>query len=67
MTDELKLEIAIGLLKHIMRERGVTLNPEIKQDLCSAAKAIGCKVEELKEFARPLIQELVDEQFGKSK
>lgn len=67
MNDELKLNIAVGLLKYIMRERGVTLKPEAKRDLGNAAKAIGCTVEELKEFARPLVLEMVEEQFGKAK
>jgi hypothetical protein len=62
-----ELKIAKGLLKYIMRQRGITLKPEAKRDLGNAAKAIGVSVEELKEFARPLVQEMVDEQFGKTK
>lgn len=67
LTNERKLEIAIGALKYVMRQRGVTLKPEAKRDLGNAAKAIGCTVEELQELTRPLVQEMVDETFGKTK
>jgi len=67
LTTERKLKIAIGALKYVMRQRGVTLRPEAKRDLGNAAKAILCTVEELQELTRPLVQEMVDETFGKDK
>ena len=65
MTDQRKLEIATGLLKYILRERGVHLTQNTARELGNAAKAIGVPLAELQEFAKPLVQQLLDEQFGK--
>jgi hypothetical protein len=65
MTDGRKLEIAMGLLRHLMRDHGITLSHDRKMEIEEAARVIGVSVDEVKEFLRPLVQELVDEQFGK--
>ena len=49
-------EIALKLVKHLLRKRGVTLG--------NVAKAIEVPVEELKQFAKPLMQEILDECFS---
>ena len=63
LTTERKLEIATAMLKYITRKRGIHLTENTRRELGSAAKAMGIPVEEVREFAKPLIQELLDEQF----
>jgi len=57
-------EIALQLVKHLMRKRGITLSQDNMRDFGNVAKAIGVPVEELKQFAKPLMQELLDECFA---
>lgn len=63
LTPERKLEIAMAFIKRLMRKRGVHLTGETRRELGNEAKAMGIPVQEVVEFAKPLIQELLDEQF----
>jgi len=65
MTDKRKLEIAMASLKYVMRRQGVHLTSQTKRELGNAAKETGIPAEELLEFFRPLVQEMVDEVFKK--
>jgi len=53
-------EIALKVVKHLMRKRG----QNNMREFGNAAKEIGVPVEELKQFAQPLVQELLDECFS---
>lgn len=63
MTQERELEIAKAMLKYILRKRGVHISGETRRELGNAAKAMGIPVEEVIAFARPFIQEFLDEQL----
>ncbi|TSC94763.1 MAG: hypothetical protein CEN87_297 [Parcubacteria group bacterium Licking1014_1] len=63
--QEYQFEIAIKLLKYAMRKQGVTLSQNNMREIGNVAKAIGVPIEELKQFIRPFVQEMIDEQFGK--
>lgn len=63
LSTERKLEIATAMLKHIMRKRGVHITGETRREIGNAAKAMGIPVNEVVEFAKPLVQDLLDEQF----
>ncbi len=56
-------EIALKLVKYLMRKSGVTLSQDNMRQFGNVAKAIGVPVDELKQFAKPLMQELLDESF----
>ena len=60
-----ELLLAKALLKQVFRERGIMLKPEANREMGNIAKAIGFSIEEVKTFIRPIIQEIVDELFGK--
>ena len=64
MTPQRQGEIALKVLKHILRRRGINLNQEAMRDFGNVAKAIDVSVEELKEFSKPLYQEVLDECFS---
>ncbi len=64
MTPQRQGEIALKVLKHILRRRGINLNQEAMRDLGNVAKKIDVPVEELKEFAKPLYQEILSECFA---
>lgn len=57
-------EIALKLVKYLMHKRGVTLSQENMREFGNIAKATGVSVQELKQFAKPLVQELLDECFA---
>lgn len=57
-------EIALKLVKHLLHKRGVTLSQDNMREFGNVAKAIEVPVEELKQFAKPLMQELFDECFS---
>jgi hypothetical protein len=56
-------EIALLLVKHLIRKRGIMVSRDNMRDLGNTAKAIGVSLDELKQFAKPIIQELLDECF----
>ncbi len=57
-------EIALKMVKYLMSKRGITLSPENMREFGNVAKAIEVPVEELKQFAKPLMQEILDECFA---
>jgi hypothetical protein len=63
MDQKRQGEIAIRLVKHIMRKQGLRLSHNEMRELGNVAKAIGVPVEELKQFTKLLVQELIDECF----
>ena len=65
MDEKRKGEIALALLKYRMRREGIRLNPDIKRDFGNAAKEAGISQDELMEFVKIFIEELLEEAFGK--
>ena len=57
-------EIALKLVKYLVRKRGITLSQDNMREFGNVAKAIEVPVEELKQFAKPLMQEVLDEYFS---
>lgn len=64
MDEKRKGEIALALVKYILRERGVTLSQGHTREIGNISKATGVSVEELKQFAKPLFQEVLDGCFA---
>ena len=60
-------EIALKLVKYALRERGIRLSPENMREFGNMAKAIGVSADELKQFAQPIAQEILDECFAVKK
>lgn len=56
-------EIALLLLKYLMRDHGIKLSLNNMRELGNLAMHIGISPEELKQFAKPLLQEFLDECF----
>lgn len=65
MDEKRKGEIALILLKYRMARSNLRLGPDFKRELGNVAKATGISLDELKEFGRIIIEELLDETFGK--
>ena len=57
-------EIALKLVKYLMRKRSIQLSQDNMRGFGNVAKAIEVPVEELKQFAKPLMQEVLDECFS---
>jgi hypothetical protein len=64
MDDIRKGQIALLLIKHQLREKGVRLTPNFKREIGNEAKAIGISIEEAMEFVEPIVRELVEEMFA---
>lgn len=58
-------EIALKLVKFYIRKQGIQLSQNDIREFGNVAKAIDVPIEELKEFAKPLVQQLVDQWFAK--
>lgn len=67
MTPQRQGEIALKVLKYILRRHGIKLSQEMMRDFGNVAKAIEVPIEELRQFAKPLCQEVLDEYFGKDR
>ena len=65
MDEKRKGEIAQALLKYRMSREGIRLTPDIKRDLGNIAKETGISQDELKEFMKLFVEELLEETFGK--
>lgn len=65
MDEKRKGEIALALLKYKIGREGIRLTPDTKRELGNVAKTIGIPLEELKEFGKILVGELLEETFGK--
>ena len=64
MTEIRKGEIALALIKNQMSHDGLRLN-SFKRALGNVAKETGISLEELLEFNRIIIEQLMEETFGK--
>jgi hypothetical protein len=65
MDDIRKGQIALLLIKHQLREKGVRLTPNFRREVGNEAKAIGVPIEEATEFVELIVRELVEETFAK--
>ncbi len=65
MDNRRKGEIALVLLKYRLGREGIRLIPDAKRELGDLAKATGVPLNELNEFFRLLIEEMLEEAFGK--
>jgi len=65
MDEKRKGEIAMALLKCRIHREGIRLTPDFKRDLGNVAKETGISQNELKEFAKLFIKELIEEAFSK--
>ena len=54
-------EIALKLVKYQMRKEGIRFSNDHTRELGSLAANIGVSLADLKEFMRPLAQEILDE------
>lgn len=64
MEEKRKGEIGLALLKYQMSREGIRF-ANIKRESGNIAKAIDVPLDELKEFGKIIMQELLDETFGK--
>ena len=60
MTEERKGQIALLIVKHALREKGVRLRPGFNREIAHNAKQIGIPTEEAVEFAVELYREATD-------
>jgi len=67
MDEVRKGQIALLLIKHQLRKKGVRLTPNFKREIGNEAKAIGISTEEAMEFVEPIVRELLEETFSKTK
>ena len=58
-------EIALLLLEALLRRHGIMLSREMMREGTRVAKAVGITLDELKEFAEPMLQKFVSELFSK--
>jgi len=66
LDEKRKGEIALAIMKYDLTQNDIKLNAnDINRRLGNAAKATGIPIEELKEFAQSIVQELVDKAFSK--
>ena len=65
MEGKRKGEIALVLLKYRMGREGIRLTPDVKRELGNVANATGIPQNELKEFLKIFVGELLEETFGK--
>jgi len=65
MDEKRKGELAILILKHKLRQKGLRLTPNLKREIGNEAKSIGVDVGEAVEFVEIIIRELVEESFAK--
>ena len=64
MDDQRRGEIAIMIVKNMLREKGIRLTPNYRRELGNEAKVIGVSAHELAEFVEPIVRELVEETFS---
>lgn len=58
-------EIATKVIAHLIAQKGITLSYNSKRDLKDLSKKLDIPLEELQNFAKPFIQKMVDEVYGK--
>lgn len=54
-------EIALLFTKYYMRKEGIRFSLDSVREFGNLAKAIGVPIQELKDFLKPLAQEVLDE------
>ncbi len=66
MDSKRQGEIAIKLLKHLLRDQGIHLSSQedMREKVAKVSVMIGVSTEELMEFAKPIILEFVLELLG---
>jgi len=64
LTPEKRLEISEKLLKNMLHKHGFTLSGYSKRDLKDLSKKLGIHLEDLKCYAKPILQEMLDETFA---
>lgn len=64
MDDIRKGQIALLLIKHQLREKGIRLTPNFKREIGNEAKAIGIPIDEAMKFVELVVRELVEEAFA---
>ena len=64
LSKERKGEIALQILKRMARTKGVKINDGSRQEMTQFASEIGVPASELLEFAREIIEELVQDTFS---
>ncbi len=65
MDNRRKEQIALLLIKHQLREKGIRLTPNFRRGIGNEANSIGISVDEAMEFAEIIVRELVEEIFAK--
>lgn len=65
MSEARRGEIALKLIKLQAHEEGIRLGPSFKRRIGEEAKKLHISIEEATVFAELLVQELVQESFGK--
>ncbi len=61
MTEQRKGEIALLIVKRMIREKGLRLTPGLNREIANKAKQIGINPQDAVEFAVELYKELTDE------
>ena len=56
-------EIALVLLKYLMRKKGLNLSPSMIREFGNTSKETSIPIDELKQFSKPIMQEMLDECF----
>lgn len=60
ISKERQGEIAVKMVKLMMERKGLELSPNLARELGNIAKTINVPLEELKEFVKPIMQEMLD-------
>ena len=61
MDEKRRGEIALLIVKKMISKEGIRVSPGILDDL---AEETGVAIDELKEFARTILKELIEEYLG---
>ena len=64
MTEQRKGQIALLIVKRMLRENRIRLRPGLNREIAHGAKQIGISTEEAVEFAVELYREATDEFIG---
>ncbi|MEI6280477.1 MAG: hypothetical protein WCP17_00545 [bacterium] len=65
MEDSRRGEIAVSIIKYLMRKHGVELSQNNMRQMGIVAKETGIPVAEIREFVQPLLEEMLAEFFFK--
>ncbi len=62
-----ELKIAKAGFGYLLEQRGFTLCDNSKRDLQNIAKKLNLSFEEVQDFVRPFVQQMIDKTLGKPK